>query len=102
MSWEQDYYNVYEAARVLEISPARVRQMLRAGELQGERGEPLVEGAPGPWRLPAGVVHAARSVVGAGDAEETVATSSGEAAPEGVAGDAGVARDTFGDLGAPV
>ncbi len=88
MAWEQDYYDVYEAARLLRIPPARVRKMLRAGELQGERGEPVVEGAPGPWRLPAGVVHAARSVVGGGDAEATVAISPGEAAvPEGVAGD---------------
>ncbi len=91
MAWEQDYYDVYEAARVLGIPPARVRKMLRAGELQGERGERLAEGAPGPWRLPAGAVHAARSVVGATDAEETVAIAAGEAAPEGAtiaAGDA--------------
>ena len=78
MAWEQDYYDVYEAARVLEIPPARVRKMLRAGELQGERGEPVVEGAPGPWRLPAGTVHAARSVAGVSDGEETVAISSEE------------------------
>jgi hypothetical protein len=84
MAWEQDYYDVYEAARVLELPPARVRKMLRAGELQGERSEPVVEGAPGPWRLPAGAVHAARSVAGAGDAEETVALASGEAASGGV------------------
>ena len=94
MAWEQDYYDVYEAARVLEVPPARVRKMLRAGELQGERGESLVEGAPGPWRLPAGAVHAARSVAGATDAEETVAISSGESASrssevfEATAGDA--------------
>ena len=61
MACEQDYYDVYEAARILRIPPARVRMMLRAGELQGERGEQIVEGAPGPWRLPAGAVHAARS-----------------------------------------
>lgn len=78
MAWEQDYYDVYEAARVLEIPPARVRKMLRAGELQGERGEPVSEGAPGPWRLPASAVHAARSVMSATDAEETVAISSEE------------------------
>jgi hypothetical protein len=81
MAWEQDYYDVYEAARVLEIPPARVRKMLRAGELQGERAEPVVEGAPGPWRLPVGVVHAARSVMHAQDAEETVAISSRESVP---------------------
>ena len=92
MAWEQDYYDVYEAARLLEIPPARVRKMLRAGELQGERGEQIIDGAPGPWRLPAGAVHAARSVVGASDAEDTVVMRSEEtAAPEGAttaAGDA--------------
>lgn len=44
----QDYYDVYEAARVLGMPPARVRMRLRAGELQGERGEQIVEGAPEP------------------------------------------------------
>jgi hypothetical protein len=94
VAWKQDYYDVYEAARVLEIPPARVRKMLRAGELQGERAEPVVEGAPGPWRLPVGAVHAARSVAGATDAEETVAISSEESASrrsevfEATAGDA--------------
>ena len=85
VAWEQDYYDVYEAARVLEIPPARVRRMLRSGELQGKRCEPLVEGASGPWRLPAGAVHAARSVAGASDAEETVAMPSEGAAPEDAA-----------------
>ncbi len=73
MGFETDYYNVYEAARVLEISPARVRQMLRSGELEGERGEQRVEGVMGPWRLPASAVHAARSAVNAVNAEATVA-----------------------------
>ncbi len=89
MAWEQDYYDVYEAARVLGIPPARVRKMLRAGELQRERGEQIVEGAPGQWRLPAGAVHAARSAVGASDAEDTVVMpSEGTAAPEGATIDA--------------
>lgn len=76
MGTELDYYSVYEAARVLGISPARVRQMLRAGELEGERGEQRVEGVLGPWRLPVGAVHAARA--GGGDAEATVALPAGE------------------------
>ena len=94
MGWEQDFYNVYEAARVLEISPARVRQMLRAGELQGERGKPAAEGAPGPWRLPAGAVHAARSVMGAGDAEATVVLPSEGTATEGPTGDGDAPSET--------
>ena len=58
MAREADYYSAHEAARVLGISPARVRQMLRAGELEGERGPSLVEGAPGPWLVPASAVRA--------------------------------------------
>jgi hypothetical protein len=69
-----------------------MRKMLRARELQGERGERLVERTSGPWRLPAGPVHAARSVVGVSDAGDTgVMPSEGIAAPEGAttaAGDA--------------
>ncbi len=30
---EQDFYSVEEAARVLQLTPGRVRQMLRAGAL---------------------------------------------------------------------
>ena len=58
MAQEADYYTAHEAARVLGVSPARVRQMLRAGELEGERGPSLVEGAPGPWLVPASAVRA--------------------------------------------
>jgi hypothetical protein len=58
MAREADYYTAHEAARLLDISPARVRQMLRAGELEGERGPKLVEGAPGPWLVPASAVRA--------------------------------------------
>src|SRR5215210_8188826 len=76
MAQEADYYTAHEAARLLGISPARVRQMLRAGELEGERGPELPEGVPGPWRVPAGAVSAygeAREVLEAADADETVA-----------------------------
>ena len=38
MAQEANYYTAHEAARVLGLSPARVRQMLRAGELEEERG----------------------------------------------------------------
>lgn len=79
---KSDHYSVYEAARVLGVSPARVRQMLRAGEIEGQRGEQRVEGVLGPWTLPASAVHAARADVG--DAEATVAMPSGEiTAPDG-------------------
>jgi hypothetical protein len=56
MTQEADYYTAHEAARLLGLSPARVRQMLRAGQLQGERGPKRMEGVPGPWRIPAGAV----------------------------------------------
>lgn len=72
MEPESDNYSVYEAARVLGISPARVRQMLRAGELEGERGEQRIEGVMGPWKLPVDAVHAAQSRAGVDDAEATV------------------------------
>ena len=30
---EEDFYTVDEAARILRLTPGRIRQMLRAGEL---------------------------------------------------------------------
>ena len=60
MTRENDEYTVDEAARLLGLSPARVRQMLRSGELEGERREERVEGVLGPWRIPAGGVRALR------------------------------------------
>ena len=76
MTQEADFYTAHEAARLLGLSPARVRQMLRAGELEGERGPERMEGVPGPWRIPAGAVSAyreAREALQAADVEETVA-----------------------------
>ena len=84
MAQEADYYTAHEAARLLGMSPARVRQMLRTGELQGERGPELPEGVPGPWRVPAGAVSAygeAREAREAPDADETVALPHQEIAP---------------------
>ncbi len=46
------YYTVDEAARLLGLSPARVRQMCRSGELEGERREGRIEGVLGPWAIP--------------------------------------------------
>ena len=84
MTQEADYYTTHEAARLLGLSPARVRQMLRAGELEGERGPMLMEGVPGPWRIPAGAVSAyreARQALEAADASETAALPRQEIAP---------------------
>jgi hypothetical protein len=84
MAQEADYYTAHEAARLLGLSPARVRQMLRAGELEGERGPELPEGVPGPWRVPAGAVSAygeAREAPESPDAHETVALTPQEIAP---------------------
>ena len=55
---KDDEYGVDEAARVLRLSPARVRQMLRSGELEGVRREERIEGVLGPWRIPAHAVRA--------------------------------------------
>ena len=87
MTQEADYYSAHEAARLLGISPARIRQMLRAGELQGERGPERMEGVPGPWRVPAGAVSAYREArealegLEAADAQETVALARQQIAP---------------------
>ena len=48
---EGDYYTVDEAARILKLTPGRIRQMLRAGELEGDHDE------AGRWRIPMRVVH---------------------------------------------
>jgi predicted transcriptional regulator len=84
MTQEPDYYTAHEVARLLGISPARVRQMLRAGELEGKRGPALPEGVPGPWRVPVGAVSAygeGRNALAAADADETVALPPQEIAP---------------------
>ena len=75
MAHEADHYNVGEVGRLLGVSPARVRQMLRVGELEGERGPEPVEGVPGPWRVSASAVHAfqERHRAAAEDADTTVA-----------------------------
>jgi hypothetical protein len=57
---EASQYTVDEAAQILELSPACIRQMLRAGELEGERREERIEGVLGPWRIPERAVHALR------------------------------------------
>ena len=56
-----DHHDVYEAARILGLSPARVRQMLRSGELKGERVEGHAKGVPGPWKVRADSVRALRA-----------------------------------------
>ena len=79
MAREVDYYSADEAARVLGLSPARVRQMLRSGELEGERREERIEGVLGPWRVPKRAVEAFRGRREAEDAEATAVLPPGEA-----------------------
>jgi hypothetical protein len=87
MAKEADYYTVDEAARILGMSPARVRQTLRSGELEGERREERIEGVLGPWRIPARAVRAFRERLKAGGDEPTVALSpGGEATAETLSG----------------
>jgi hypothetical protein len=87
MAREADYYSAHEMARLLGISPARVRQMLRSGEIAGERGPGVTGGVPGPWRVPASALEAHRRadhLPGSGpprDAAETVAMPQGVPAP---------------------
>ena len=61
MSEGSDHHDVYEAARILGLSPARVRQMLRSGELKGERVGGHAKGVPGPWKVRADSVRALRA-----------------------------------------
>ncbi|HEX2181417.1 MAG TPA: helix-turn-helix domain-containing protein [Rubrobacteraceae bacterium] len=67
-----------EAAHLLGMSPARVRQMLRSGELEGERREERIEGVLGPWRIPTEAVDALRERLHAEGAETTVVLPPGE------------------------
>lgn len=80
MAEEQtEHHTVDEAARILGASPARVRQLLRAGEIEGERRKTYVEGVLGPWRIPVHAVRAFREARGLGDAAATVVLRPGEA-----------------------
>ena len=49
-----DFYSVEEAAKILKRTPGRIRQMLRAGELEGV---PPEEGEGRGWKIPAHAVH---------------------------------------------
>jgi len=49
----EDYYTTGEAARILKVTDARVRQMLGASELEGTR-DPVSD----RWRIPQRAVHA--------------------------------------------
>ena len=77
-------YTVDEAAHILGLSPAHIRQMLRAGELKGERREGRIPGVLGPWRISKRALHTLRhkgdlsaSRVGIQDASEAVTTPAG-------------------------
>ena len=58
MTEEENYYTVDETASILGLSPVRVRQMCRSGELETERHEGRIEGVLGPWRIRKDSVHA--------------------------------------------
>jgi excisionase family DNA binding protein len=49
-----DFYTVEEAAKILKLTPGRIRQMLRSGELIGV--SPEDSGGRG-WKIPMHVVH---------------------------------------------
>jgi excisionase family DNA binding protein len=50
----EDFYTVEEAARALKLTPDRIRQMLRDGEL---KAVPLQEGGTSGWKIPIRVIH---------------------------------------------
>ena len=80
MAREAEYYTVDEAARMLDMSPARVRQTLRSGELEGVRREERIEGVLGPWRIPAHAVRAFQESLRSAADETTVVLPPGEEA----------------------
>jgi excisionase family DNA binding protein len=51
---EEDFYSVDEAARILKLTPGRIRQMLRAGELEGVAPD---ESGDRGWKIPMHAVH---------------------------------------------
>jgi excisionase family DNA binding protein len=51
----EEFYTVPEAAKLLGVSGSRVRQLLTAGELEGER-DPMSD----RWRVSRAAVHARR------------------------------------------
>jgi excisionase family DNA binding protein len=51
---EEETYTVQEAARILKLTPGRIRQMLRAGEL---KGIPPEEGGGRGWKIPMHAIH---------------------------------------------
>jgi len=50
-----DYYTVGDASKLLGVTEGRIRQMLGAGEIEGNK-EPLSD----RWRIPQHVIHALR------------------------------------------
>lgn len=53
---EEEHYTVDEAARILKLTPGRIRQMLRAGELEGVPPGEAESGGRG-WKIPMHAVH---------------------------------------------
>jgi excisionase family DNA binding protein len=51
---EEGFYTVDEAARILRLTPNRIRQMLRGGELEGI---PPEESGGRGWKIPMHPVH---------------------------------------------
>ena len=51
---EEDFYSVDEAARILKLTPGRIRQMLRAGKLEGI---PPEESGGRSWKIPMHAIH---------------------------------------------
>ena len=53
---EEDFYTVDEAAKILKLTPGRIRQMLRGGELEGTPPGEAESGGRG-WKIPMHAVH---------------------------------------------
>jgi excisionase family DNA binding protein len=58
---DRGFYTVEQAADTLNLTPGRIRQMLRASDLEGI---PLEESGARGWRIPADVVEERRQYKG--------------------------------------
>ncbi len=79
MTQEGDFYTVEQAAKILNLTSGRIRQMLRSGALEGERDE------AGRWRIPAHAVHDRSRPARVERTSPTEATSESRESPEKLA-----------------
>src|SRR3712207_2874344 len=68
----EDFYTVEEAARALKLTPDRIQQMLRDGELEGV---PPQEGGALSWKIPVRVIQGRNRPLSPMDRSESSTTA---------------------------